>query len=268
MAIRVNHSPSDASITLDEFLYRCDSTIDTDNESSLELLGPSLSALAKNKTFFTDFLNEKLIKILECSEAARATPRHSEQSFTLARRKDYYVRIAIWDAPKTRNGSRAIDDTFYSYGFAHNHNFSLLTTGVVGSGYVSENYSIDIPPQLLTPGSKVELRKEDRQNLTQETVLLYRKWQDIHIQHPSPDYSISLNLLVNDNRIPQYSFDVHRGEVLHHIAGYSYELVELINIIRACSHLHEGNGPRDLNLPKPLEGSYIQNAFMALNTAE
>ena len=236
MAVQVPVTNLEDVVSLEEFLYRADSSLDTNDERSIASFGPSLAALANNRGAFADFFESELLKVVRDNVTfggARAI--HSEQTFVIARRPGYYIRVALWDLPKIRNGSTSWDEDFYSYGYAHNHSFSLLTTGLFGPGYVSENYSLKIKPTMLKSGDEVEICKEADQTLSSGIVLLYRKWSDIHIQHPCSSFSMSLNLMVNDRSIPQYSFDVRNGRVANLIAGRNFSLSTALSLANSFS---------------------------------
>lgn len=235
-AIIPNDEHCEQVITLDEFMYRCDAGLDYKNEDSIASLGGSLAALARNKNLFANFLHDQLLNAVHSgSTHPSGRPKHSEQTFVIARRPKYYVRMAVWDAPRDRGDSRSRDNEFFSYGLAHNHAFSLLTTGLMGSGYLSENYTLDIQPRILMLGQKVMLKREKDLNLSEGTVLMYRKWHDVHCQRPSSGFSISLNLLVGDSAIPQYSFATDSSTVSRHLAGLNFELSSIISIAKSYS---------------------------------
>ncbi len=69
--------------------------------------------------------------------------RYSAQVFPLHRSpRGFYLRANLWpserDAAYTASGPAA-----FSYGVPHDHNFSFLTTGYFGPGYVSDYYDYD-----------------------------------------------------------------------------------------------------------------------------
>lgn len=235
MAIVIAIRASEEEITLEEFLKRCESKIDMSNEESIMELGEDLASLARNKSFFAGYLRDQLLEQIQKRTDIPTGLRYSDQCLIMGRRPGFYVRLASWDAPKRRAGSDDWDNHFYSYNFAHNHNFSLLTVGLYGPGYISDNYSIEIMPQLLQPGSPVVITRQASQQLTEGAVLMYKKWFDIHVQRAPSDYSLSLNLIVDSPLTPQYSFDVRDGTVGKQIGGGDGDLIKAIEIMRGFS---------------------------------
>ena len=233
MAIKVNCPESSEKLSLEEFLARCDKDLNVGDEASIAAMGPSLAALARNKDFFCEYFKEFLSSIATRGASALGElPANSEQTFTIARRPNYYVRVATWPLPKDRGDKKDGDNKFYSYNFAHNHAFSLLTVGLLGPGYLSNNFSLEVPPSVLNPGDPIVLTPGPDQILSEGQVLLYRKWYDVHIQNPCSEFSMSLNLMVGDDTIPQYSFDVEKSTVGEHIAGKGYAAKSLSGMLR------------------------------------
>lgn len=220
---------SETPIELDEFLSICDEGVIASDEHSILAQRSALASLGKNKRFLVEQLRLRLEHPSRWYvEEAKA--RHSDQSIVLARRDTYYVRVASWRPPSTQNGTTNWDNDFFSYNYAHNHSFSLLSVGLHGSGYTSQNHSLVIPPTHLKPQQAVTLAPAPSFTLAEGDVVFYRKWYDVHDQKPPADFSLSLNLLVADSTVPQYGFDIDRSVVLSQIDGPGHKLGVLLEL--------------------------------------
>ena len=229
MALDLTPPLSDSVLTFQEFKRRCDRLVRRDDEASLQSLAADLAALARNKSEFANYVYADLVGETYRPTTGTVGLMYSDQCTVLLRGDGYYIRIASWDRPASGDEHAAWGKTYFSYDFAHHHDFSLLTVGLLGPGYVTENYWLDAPPQVLMPGDPVELESQPSQQLSEGSVLLYRKWHDIHVQHPPRSFSVSLNLIVEGSAIPQYSFDVRRMQVGTQIGG------KYINELRALA---------------------------------
>lgn len=262
MAIQIPVTVSDEIISFEEFYRRCDETLKLADEASLASMAEALAALARNRSAFASFFNSELIEVLDKGKSMRGG-RNTEQAFIIARKNNYVLRLAVWDVPKVRGGSVQWDNEYYVYGQAHNHTFSLLTVGLFGPGYITENYSLETGPCLLTPGADIALKRHPDQKLSEGTVLLYRKWNDIHIQHPPEAFTASLNLIVEDTKVPQYMFDVKNSKVGTQIAGPFVDLSRIIKISDAYDpSLRQGIAP-DLVMAESIEGTYLEHQLKA-----
>ena len=218
-----------APIELDEFLSICDEGVIASDEHTVLAQRSALARLGKNKRFLVEQLRLRLEHPSRWYvEEAKA--RHSDQSIVLARREAYYVGVASWCPPSIQNGTTNWDNDFFSYNYAHNHSFSLLSVGLHGSGYTSQNHSLRIPPAHLKPQQKVAMVPAPSFTLAEGDVVFYRKWYDVHDQKPPADFSLSLNLLVADSTVPQYGFDIDRSVVLSQIDGPGHTLGVLLDL--------------------------------------
>jgi hypothetical protein len=216
-------------IELDDFLEACDSNMNPLNEDTILSQRAGLVALGKNKQFIIDHLRQRLEN--PALWHVDDTPvMYSDQSIILARRDNYYIRVASWYPPSRKHGSFSWDNDFFSYNFAHNHAFTLLSTGLYGPGYTSDNYSLRIPPGFLNVDQPVPLYSEPSFTLAEGDAVLFRKWYDVHDQKPPTAFSLSLNLLVFDPLLPQYGFDVSRSVALNQIDGPGYRLSILLDL--------------------------------------
>ncbi|HMN76639.1 MAG TPA: hypothetical protein PKC97_11280 [Burkholderiaceae bacterium] len=228
------HSHSDERLELSEFIRRCDEKI-VSQRADISAAAEDLAALARNKSHLTSLLANILSERVESAENASSL-RYSDQCQILVRRPQYYVRIAAWDVPRQRGDSFKYDERYFSYGFVHNHNFDLLTAGIYGPGYISVSWRLEIPVQYLSSGRPVKLVKVPDERLRDGDVLLYERWHDVHMQQPPESFSMSLNLIVEDFNVPQYSFDPTQKTAVEHIGGAGHGIAGLFAIARALNH--------------------------------
>lgn len=212
MAIIID-GEGDESISIDEFVSRAQQ-VNLQNEQELISLAPAMRQLANNKTLLSDFIHAGLA---DYNNFQSDNP-YSSQSYILAEVSDCsFLRFAIW-AP-LNYGEKLNENDFYSYGTAHDHNFSLLTAGMLGSGYTTSIYQLEPGQKVIGyVGEDVRLTAATHVQLSRGRVMLYEAGKDIHVQHPAPDLSISLNLIVGQaEKYPQqFYYDVERQK----IAGY------------------------------------------------
>jgi hypothetical protein len=219
MALELTPPASDHTISLEEFTARCDHSLRPGNESSIAALAPDFAAFARNKSEFANYFCNEIATGAYAPKFDTIGTSYSDQCSIIARREGYYIRVASWDRPISRGGDKLWDERYFSYDFAHHHNFTLLTVGLLGPGYVTENFWLDTTPRDLLPNERVTIERRQDQMLAEGSVLMYRQWHDIHIQRPPAAFSLSLNLIVDGPPMPQYCFDVHEGKVLQQIGG-------------------------------------------------
>jgi hypothetical protein len=195
MAITISDD-SDESISLAEFVSDVDRTLDVDDPATIEALGPRLRRLGNNRRFLVDFLNEQITQNDEFQSGSLYTP----QVLELAVRPNFLVRANVWEPPKATDPSSAERDRLFMYLQPHDHNFSFLTVGYHGGGYQTTIYECD--PESVTgiPGDRVDMTFLETTTLPRGKVMMYRAFKDIHRQEHPREYSISLNLLVNNTR--------------------------------------------------------------------
>ena len=122
--------------------------------------------------------------------------------------------------PALQEGSRekrALESRVFSYGLAHNHNFSFLTIGYFGPGYRSEIYEADPSKVEGYMGESVELKFLEDTTLPVGKMMIYRRGWDVHTQLPPEGLSISLNLLMassGNNAVTQYYVDTETGKII------------------------------------------------------
>jgi hypothetical protein len=213
---------------------------DPADEDSFAAAGPLLKRLAANR----DFLAELAIAELKdrCSRQSLEN-RYSSQVIMLHRASEkYFIRANFWPSERDSVLSASGSSPFF-YHIPHDHNFSFLTVGYLGSGYWSEYYEYDYEKVVGIPGEKVDLRFVEKSRLEPGKVMLYRAHRDIHNQLPADDMSVSINIMEASPRLPflsQYRFDVKTCEV----AGILTRTASEALLALAANH-ENGNG-RDL----------------------
>lgn len=174
-----------------------------------------LYALHNTKNLVSGFLKEQLEGDLASFQEDN---RYSGQTFILARRPGFYLRVNLW--PAGNDALARLDqqhfNKFYVYGdrYAHDHNFDFLTIGLHGPGYQTDLWTYDNTCVTGNIGEQVQLTAHGRQRLAPGTMLLFRKSVDIHTQLAPEALSVSLNFIPEVSLISeQYLFDVHTGRI-------------------------------------------------------
>jgi hypothetical protein len=183
---------------------------------------PLLKRLANNKQLLLDYVNTYLQKNLSLEDE---NP-YGTQSFIIYRCDEFFIRLNIWIKPKDYGGGLNWETRVFSYETPHNHNFDFLTANCLGDGYRTEIYDYDPSKHLGYLGEKVDLQLLESTRLSENKVIYFRKFKDVHIQYaPDDELSVSLNLMISDpvaNRMPQFEFDVVNRKIINVINnGYT-----------------------------------------------
>lgn len=209
---------------------------DPRDEDCFASFGQRLRQLAEN----SDFLADLVVDELEENCSAQSTRNHyGPQVFMLHRAGRYAIRANFWpaltDAVVESNGAES-----FFYDVPHDHNFSFLTVGYSGPGYISDYYEYDYDSVLGMPGEKTGLRFIERSQLTPGKTMLYRAHRDVHSQLPPEALSVSLNILEQSASVPfrdQYRFDLKRQSVDSILTNTPVEA-----LIDLCAALRSENG--------------------------
>ncbi|MBH1432959.1 transposase [Stenotrophomonas maltophilia] len=156
----------------------------------------------------------------------------SSQAVLLYSDATYKIRANVWKKPVVRAGSLAHDSSLYSYNYAHNHNFELLTIGYLGSGYWTEIHECNPREIQGYIGEDVTLKFLEKTSLPRGKVMLYRACDDVHTQLPCEELSVSLNLIVGapQGQLPdQYAFDVSNSRISGLITSNDTGTVSLLS---------------------------------------
>lgn len=230
---RLIDPPKGPALDLEEVTARLDeSGVDLTDEDSIGRCADLLAGLQRNP----DFLADRVIAALKASYADQLEiNRYSAQVFLLHRSpRGYYLRANLWpsvrDAAYTTSGPAA-----FAYGLPHDHNFSFLTTGYFGPGYVSDYYEVDPETVDGRLGEPVSLQFTGRSSLSQGKMMLYRAHRDIHSQLPPESLSVSLNIMDEGDHVPwrdQYIVDLEAGTIAKRPTLTSGEM-----LLRCAVHL-------------------------------
>lgn len=206
---RLIDPPAGPALDLEEVIARLDeSAVDLADEASLAHAAALLAGLAQNR----DFLADHIVAELKASFANQLVlSRYSAQVFLLHRSpRGHFLRANLWpaasDASYMASGAQA-----FAYGLPHDHNFSFLTTGYWGPGYVSDYYDYDAEAVDGRLGEPLNLKFVERSQLGEGKTMLYRAHSDIHSQRPPTSLSVSLNIMEEAEHLPwrdQYIVDL------------------------------------------------------------
>ncbi len=232
---RLIDPPATTTLDLAEVTARLDETgVELTDEASIARCAELLAGLAQNR----DFLADRVIAALKASYTDQlAANRYSAQVFLLHRSPcGFYLRANLWpaerDAAYTASGPAA-----FSYGVPHDHNFSFLTAGYFGPGYVSDYYDYDPEAVDGRLGEPLDLKFVERSALSQGKMMLYRAHRDIHSQLPPETLSVSLNIMDEGGHVPwrdQYIVDLEHGTIAKRPTLTSSEM-----LLRCAVHLTE-----------------------------
>lgn len=232
---RLIDPPGTPALDLAEVAARLDERgVDLADEGSIAHCAALLAGLRRNR----DFLADRVVAALKASYADQLEiNRYSAQVFLLHRSpRGYYLRANLWpaatDAVYAASGPAA-----FSYGVPHDHNFSFLTAGYFGPGYVSDYYEYDAEQVDGRLGEPLNLKFVERSQLSKGKMLLYRAHRDIHSQLPPDSLSVSLNIMDEGDHVPwrdQYIVDLDAGTIARRPTLTSGEM-----LLRCAVHLTE-----------------------------
>lgn len=234
---RLIDPPAGPMLDLEEVAARLDERgVDLSDEASVMHCADLLAGLARNRAFLAD----RVIAELKASYRNQLeSNRYSAQVFLLHRSpRGYFLRANMWpaagDAAYAASGAGA-----FAYGLPHDHNFSFLTTGYFGPGYVSDYYDYDADSIDGCIGEPLNLRFVERSQLGEGRMMLYRAHRDVHSQLPPESLSVSLNIMAEGEHVAwrdQYIVDLDHGTIAKRPTLSPSEM-----LLRCAVHL-TGNG--------------------------
>jgi len=206
--------PAEEAIALEELveLLEC-GRFDGQDEANFASWGVQLKKLANDRRFLADLMIEELKQ--RCTGQLRDNQYSAQVVMLHSRSSRFIIRANFWPALNDSVVRNSGTDPFF-YGVPHDHNFSFLTVGYLGSGYWSEYYEYDYDRVVGFPGEKVDLTFVEKARLDQGKVMLYRAHKDIHLQLPADDLSVSLNIVETSHSSAfrdQYRFDLGAGTI-------------------------------------------------------
>lgn len=212
---RYETARSAAPISLSEFCQGIE-RIDLGSPDDLWQARELLRGLSADPKWLVAHLAAELVADLDRFQQDNLYDAHT---LLLVSDPRYLLRVNLW-AP-LNHSTPASDPRDFSYGIAHNHNFHLLTIGMLGPGYETDLYRLVETNQLLQAGDSVTLTPTNRVRLGPGDVLLYEAYCDVHVQHPSAALSVSLNLMTRPKvaEWPQVVVDPMLGMVTEVLEG-------------------------------------------------
>jgi len=208
-----------------------------DSVEAMQTIAGTFQALAANREFLRDALLAELNRIAGERRLASFAP----QSFIIHRAPPFSLRLNLWLPPVGSARKVEQEARIYSYGRAHDHNFSLLTVGVAGPGYRTRIYEYDCHAIEGYGGEPVEMTFLEDTMLPIGKAMIYRPHRDIHVQMPPDQPSMSLNLLVEEKDIvetPQYFFDLESSSV---VPMNDNEVGRRVSFLEAVGHFADEN---------------------------
>lgn len=205
MALTLPGSTSNV-VSIQEYIEYIHANVDLRDMDSVAASAPMLRALANDRELVVRQLNKQV----KNSFKADAVP--SAQAIFLGKGEDFFVRANIWPSSADVTAGRVYQDQF-SYNLAHDHNYSFMTVGYLGPGYVTEIYEYDNDQLEGYVGEPVNMRFMERTLFSTSMVMLYYASRDLHIQYPPEDLSITLNLMISTPEVrirDQYFFDLEK----------------------------------------------------------
>ena len=227
---------TDDAIGLDDYIAYIRDHVDIRDEASLAESAPKLRQLANNRALIVDRINREL----DDWTTFQSDNNYTSQTVMLGGAADFYIRANMWLPPAAVAQDQEWQDKLFFYRVPHDHNFSFLTVGYLGSGYDTTIWEYDRETVSGEPGERVALRLLEKTTLETGKVMLYRACRDIHSQEHPRDVSISLNLIASPPEVihtNQYLFDTEAGTITANVQKSISGHVFLCTLAQ-----HVGNG--------------------------
>ncbi len=175
---------------------------------------PKFRALMNNPKLVTDALNRDL----EDWGTFQTGNTYTAQTFRLGNGKGFFIRVNIWKPPSKAPGSASGGRAELYYLIPHDHNFTFMTGGYLGSGYSTNIWEYDSAQLTGTRHQPVDLTFLERTSLSKGKIMIYRKSVNIHSQEHAEEFSVSLNLILlpegsTADRSHQMIFNTEKGTV-------------------------------------------------------
>ncbi len=210
-------NPSDVDCSLPEAIEAlADLRFDPRDEGNCVEAATWLRRLTNNRRFLADWLVDQLAGRLSGGSGQVLDSGYGPQAIVLSPlRGGMFLRANIWPSERDlcfqTSGAKS-----FVYEVPHDHNFSFLTSGYCGPGYISDYYEYDYDRVVGFPGEAAGLRLIERSALSEGKIMLYRAHLDVHSQLPPEALSVSLNVMHVDPAqcwFDQYAFDVESNQV-------------------------------------------------------
>jgi hypothetical protein len=213
MAISFEAKDSVAPVEVEDLIDSARKAYTGNGVEAMLTVAEKFQGVAANREFIRDALIAELKRIGSERNLASFAP----QSFIIHRASPFSLRLNLWLPAVGSSRKVEQEGRVYSYGQAHDHNFSLLTAGVAGPGYRTRVYEYDSGSIEGYGGERVEMTFLEDTMLPSGKAMVYRPHHDIHVQIPPDAPSMSLNLLIEEKDIvetPQYYFDLETSSVV------------------------------------------------------
>ena len=177
-------------LSLNEFYEILDADLEPDNSASIWAMREPLSRLSLDLSWIYPAL-ESVIQ----DDSPHGINSRQPSYYVLRETEKYRFRLNIW-LPETSNTRQSeLEGAAYSYYYPHDHNFDILSINCLGGGYETHlfEYVSDYRPN--TSGEAIDVRYNGRRRQKPMEVFFYEKNKDIHIQIPTTEVSVTLNLL-------------------------------------------------------------------------
>lgn len=130
---------TDEVIGIPEYLEYVRKNVDLMDLDSIADSAPLFRALLNNSRAITDILNREL-KDLESFQGANT---YTAQTFMLATAPGFFLRANVWAPPSSIPEVAAAEAQNFYYLIPHDHNFTFMTGGYLGSGYRTKIWEYD-----------------------------------------------------------------------------------------------------------------------------
>src|SRR5690242_20154151 len=131
MAISFEANNDRTPVSADDFIESARNAYKGHGVDAMLSVATEFQALAANREFIRDALIAELKRIGGEKNLASFAP----QSFIIHRASPFSLRLNLWLPAVGSSRKVEQEGRIYSYGRAHDHNFSLLTAGVAGPGH-------------------------------------------------------------------------------------------------------------------------------------
>jgi hypothetical protein len=245
------HADAQGTVELRDYVAALDAFGDELDDDALLSTLPDFRRLLNNRSMLTDHLAAELAS----QDGFQVRNPWVGPSFVLHRTPAYTIRVNLWVPPASRESVKEWENNLYASHLPHDHNFSFLTGGYLGSGYRTERYEYD-PEETasLAVGDKVRtLTDLGTAQLDLYSCMFYRASRDVHVQHYPDELSVSVNVLLRPRGSrPQILFEPGLERVtrlvsqpatmrttLERIAAYSNDAVLLERLARTRGSANE-----------------------------
>jgi hypothetical protein len=229
MAITIQASPQ-GLITIQEYCDCLCNEFDLTDDNQVLESAPLLASLASTKSVISDFLNQQLKDSLESFQSDN---RYTAATLVLAEHESFVIRANMWLPIDSKH--IAWSNSLYSYGEPHDHNFSFLTIGFLGSGYGTNIHEYSYGDVSGYVGESVNMRHLEHTSLPAGKLMFYRASKDIHTQEAPKEFSVSLNLILvrpEENANSQYYFNTETKQISGFVPNINSGRESIIGLAR------------------------------------